>query len=243
MPLGDLSPPSSSTAMAAYLYRGVNPELYQASGGKLIPKAIGVPFRQWTKWGDGGRWGDGRVWGESEVNAVIMHQRDSSANPTSGVSTTPNLEHAKRYATHDGKHPSGYVYRIDSDLLAGHGVRQFRVADYARPPAIPEDEEVVLVAKNFGPLPNETIVEIIEVKSPESRKLPECEKCVDSARGPSGRAEYRDHLAMTFRDFRTTALNEACRTGQSAKDLAGHADERTTERHYLDEPLKMKPLR
>jgi hypothetical protein len=48
---------------------------------------------------------------------------------------------------------------------------------------------------------------------------------------------------MTFRDFRTTALNEARRTGQSAKDLAGHADERTTERHYLDEPLKVTPLR
>lgn len=48
---------------------------------------------------------------------------------------------------------------------------------------------------------------------------------------------------MTFRDFRTTALNEARRTGRSAKDLAGHADERTTERHYLDEPLKIKPLR
>jgi integrase len=60
------------------------------------------------------------------------------------------------------------------------------------------------------------------------------------------RAKKKARLAdvdMTFRDFRTTALNEARRTGQSAKDLAGHADERTTERHYLDEPLKVKPLR
>ena len=60
------------------------------------------------------------------------------------------------------------------------------------------------------------------------------------------RAKKKAGLAdvdMTFRDFRTTALNEARRTGQSAKDLAGHADERTTERHYLDEPLKVKPLR
>ena len=60
------------------------------------------------------------------------------------------------------------------------------------------------------------------------------------------RAKKKAELAdvdMTFRDFRTTALNEARRTGQSAKDLAGHADERTTERHYLDEPLKVKPLR
>jgi integrase len=60
------------------------------------------------------------------------------------------------------------------------------------------------------------------------------------------RAKEKAGLAdvdMTFRDFRTTALNEARRTGQSAKDLAGHADERTTERHYLDEPLKVKPLR
>jgi hypothetical protein len=60
------------------------------------------------------------------------------------------------------------------------------------------------------------------------------------------RAKEKAGLAdvdMTFRDFRTTALNEAHRTGQSAKNLAGHADERTTERHYLNEPLKVKPLR
>jgi len=59
------------------------------------------------------------------------------------------------------------------------------------------------------------------------------------------RAKEKAGLAdvdMTFRDLRTTALNGARRTGQSAKDLAGHADERTTERHYLNEPLKVKPL-
>ncbi len=52
-----------------------------------------------------------------------------------------------------------------------------------------------------------------------------------------------DAAGIVFRDTRTTALNDARRAGADATGLAGHADERTTERHYLDEPKRVTPLR
>lgn len=149
--------------MPRYLYRGANLALHNATAGRLLPKATGAPFKRWAYWGDF-CWNDGHTWGESAANAVIDHQRDSANYPTSGVSTTPSLENAKRYATHDGKHKVGYVYKIDVELLKRHDVAAYVVAEYATSPAIPGDEEVVLVAQDFGPLPDEIIVERILVK-------------------------------------------------------------------------------
>ncbi len=88
--------------MQRYLYRGVNSELHKTNGGKLVPKVIGVPFKQNVYWGRF-CWGDGRVFGESETNAVVQHQRDSSQNPTSGISTTPH-----------SKTPSGMLRTMES---------------------------------------------------------------------------------------------------------------------------------
>lgn len=150
--------------MRRYLYRGVNPELHKTNAGRLVPKANGTPFKQSAYWGDF-YWGDGSTWGESEANAVIQHQRDSGKYPSSGVSTTPSLENAKRYATHDGKYESGYIYKIDPDLLEKYGVSAYAVADHATLPAIPGDEEIILVARDFGPLPTEIIVEVFYVES------------------------------------------------------------------------------
>ena len=96
---------------------------------------------------------------------MVQHQRDSSKYPTSDVSTTPSLENARRYATHDKKYESGYVYKIDSDLLEKYGVAAYVVADHATLPAIPGDEEVILVALDFAALPSEIIVEVLAVKS------------------------------------------------------------------------------
>ena len=146
-----------------YLYRGVNQEFRKLNDGKLMPKELSVPFAKAIYWGGEHYWGDGSTFGESAANAVIQHQRDSSRNPTSGVSTTPSLEKAKRYATHSGKFPSGYVYKIDTELLATCGVSAYSVSEHATVPAIPEDEEVILVAKDFGPLPSEIIIEVFEV--------------------------------------------------------------------------------
>ena len=148
---------------ARYLYRGANPDLYRSTGGKLRPKVCGKDFKRPIYYGEV-YYGDGTVYGESERNAVIMHQRDSSKYRTSGVSTTPIYENAVRYATHDGKHPSGYVYKIDTTLLKMHGVIVYPVHQHAVKPAIPDDLEVILVARDFGALPDEIIVEVVEVR-------------------------------------------------------------------------------
>ncbi len=149
--------------MERYLYRGVNPEIYQKSNGKLEPKSIGSPFRRAIRFGEGGRFGEGLKFGESETNAVIMHQKDSSKYPSSGVSTTSSFDNAKLYATHNGKYDSGYVYKIDTELLEKNGVNAYHVSEHAVYPAIPDDREVILVADDFGALPDKVIVEIIEV--------------------------------------------------------------------------------
>lgn len=146
-----------------YLYRGVNAELHRANAGRLLPKELGVPFTKAIYWGGEHYWGDGSTWGESATNAVIQHQRDSNRNPTSGVSTTPSMENARRYATHLGKYLSGYVYKIDTQLLEHHSVSAYSVSEHATVATIPDDEEVILVAKDFGPLPSEIIVEVSEV--------------------------------------------------------------------------------
>lgn len=148
--------------MTRYLYRGVNLDLHRRTGGKLKPKAVGEAFKRPVYYGQS-YFGDGSVHGESERNAVIMHQRNSSKYPTSGVSTTPIYENAVRYATHDGKHESGYVYKIDTTLLEAHGVKSHPVDQHAVKPQIPGDQEVILVARDFGELPDEIIVEVIKV--------------------------------------------------------------------------------
>ncbi len=149
--------------MERYLYRGVNPKLHKASDGKLIPREIGKPFKRFVYYGEDVYYGGGNTYGESETNAVIMHQIDSSKYPNSGISTTPVFENAKLYATHEGKYSSGYVYEIDTNLLEAAHVKAYPVDDHAVQPAIPDDKEVILVAEDFGVLPNEIVVEIIEV--------------------------------------------------------------------------------
>lgn len=152
-----------------YLYRGANPNLHQETGGKLVPKASGEDFKQGARYGVT-HYGDGSVYGPSERNSVVAHQRDSAKNPTSGVSTTPIYENAMQYATHGGKHSSGYVYKIDTTLLKAHGVTPYPVDQHAVKPAILEDEEVILVASDFGALPDEIIVEVVPVRAEQRPK-------------------------------------------------------------------------
>ena len=149
--------------LVRYLFRGVNPELYKATGGQLVPKAMGVPFKQSIYWGGDSYFGDGSVFGDSETNSVIQRQRDSNKHPTSGVSTSPSFEKAKDYATHRGKYGSGYVYKIDTELLEKYAVSAYGVAEHASSPAIPKDEEIILVAKDFGVLPSQIVAEVVKV--------------------------------------------------------------------------------
>ncbi len=149
--------------MERYLYRGVNPDLHAKTGGKLEPKRSGQEFRREVYYGEEVYYGNGSTYGESETNAAIMHQRDSSKYPSSGVSTTPIFENAKSYATHGGKYQRGYVYKIDTTLLEPARVKAYPVGDHAVQPAIPSDREVILVAADYGALPQEIVVEVIEV--------------------------------------------------------------------------------
>ncbi len=48
---------------------------------------------------------------------------------------------------------------------------------------------------------------------------------------------------LQFRDIRKAAINEAKRQGKNAQEFAGHSDPRTTAKHYLNEPVKVKPIR
>ena len=150
--------------MERYLYRGVNLNLYQATGGKLIPKESGKPFKCFVYHGEEIYYGGGNTYRESETNAVIMHQIDSTRYPSSGISTTPVFENAKLYATYyKGKYASGYVYKIDTNQLEVARVKAYPVDNHAVQPALPDDKEVILVAEDYGVLPNEIIVDIIEV--------------------------------------------------------------------------------
>jgi Phage integrase family len=50
-------------------------------------------------------------------------------------------------------------------------------------------------------------------------------------------------LDATFRDLRTTELNAVKAAGGDATGTAGHASAATTDRHYLDVPVKVRPRR
>lgn len=144
-----------------YLYRGVSIELHQQNYGRLVPKTQ-MKFEYAFKWGEGIKYGSGATYGTSTTNAVIRHQLNQQGFPTSGVSTTPLLERAKYYATQGGK-SAGVVYVIDPNSLAKHGVQEHIVSQYAVQPSVPEDDEVILVASDLGPLPQEIVVQILEI--------------------------------------------------------------------------------
>jgi len=148
---------------AKYLYRGVNAGMHESNAGRLEPNAPGESFKTHTHWGGDNYWGDGSVFGESETNAVILHQFDSNKHRTSGVSTTPDFESAKRYATHDGQHKSGVVYKIEAAPFKKHHITAYQVDQHVAKPAKPEDQEVILVAGDFGTLPDQIVIGVIKV--------------------------------------------------------------------------------
>lgn len=146
--------------MPSFLYRGVNPDLHTELNGVLRPKAH-RPFIASPEWSRA-EWGNA-FWGESQENAVIEHQQQQAGFPTSGVSTTPHLARAFFYATHGGKYPQAYVYVIDRLQCKALAVSEFIVNDIVPSPSVVEDDEVILVARDFGALPAALIVEVHEV--------------------------------------------------------------------------------
>ena len=136
--------------------------MYKSNGGRLVPKKL-ESLTYAFHWGEPGtKYGSGIKYGSSETNAVIRHQLNQEGFPTSGISTTPLFERAKRYAISKDT-PRGYIYKIDRSLLQQYGVREFPVANFAKFPSVPEDQEVILVSSDFGELPPEIVIEVIEV--------------------------------------------------------------------------------
>ena len=118
-----------------FLYRGVNRDLYQSTGG-LVPRGFG-PF-EYTFLADGTITADGSATaGPSEQNAVLRHELRQEGFPTAGISTTPSLERARIYATGDGRYVSGYVLKIDRTLLPKMGVKEYVVAEWIPYPSVP----------------------------------------------------------------------------------------------------------
>jgi hypothetical protein len=135
-----------------YLYRGVNERLDKEREGRLIPGNPGKPFHDYAR--TGAHWSRCGiiVCGDAVGNEVAKHTSNESGL-TSGVSTTLSYEKAKYYATHtsDGTLFAGCVYRIDRELLIEYGVSEIVVADSP-------DEEVIVVAKDYGELPSEIVI-------------------------------------------------------------------------------------
>lgn len=154
---------TTQEVIVTLLYRGVSHAHYEMTGGLLLPKSCD-PFEYCFRWGEEGlKWGSGATYGPSTNNAILRHQLLQAGFPTSGISMTPVVERAIFYATRGNQDPSGLVYEVDSDLLAEHGVRAYRVRDYATAPAIPADDEVILVADDSGALPMGIVVRVVEM--------------------------------------------------------------------------------
>lgn len=145
---------------ARFLYRGVSLEMHNQSNGVLSPK--GTSFEGISHFDQGFHFDQGLTFDESEENAVVEHQRNSNCYPTSGVSTTPHWDRAKKYATRNGTQ-DGIVYKLDRSKFPKYGIKEYVVKDYTNFPHIPEDDEVILVHEDHGNLPKDIIVEIIEV--------------------------------------------------------------------------------
>jgi hypothetical protein len=137
------------------LYGVVSAGLYEKLNGELRPKET-TPFKRHPKWGRA-IWGESK-WGEENKNGVIEHQLNQIGYATSGVSTSPHIERAIFYATYGGK--NGYIYVIDRNLLKDFGIEEYVVNEILKAPSVPEDDEVILVAKNMRELPYQIITEI-----------------------------------------------------------------------------------
>ena len=146
--------------MENLLYRGVSETTHQTPGAALRPKETAA-FARHASW-DKAAW-DESDWGDSIHNGVVEHQLDQAGFPTSGISTTPHLQRAIFYATHGGKAPVGYVYVIDRTRLNAHHIQAHVVSEQVTHPSVPVDDEVILVARDYGPLAAEIVIEVRRV--------------------------------------------------------------------------------
>jgi hypothetical protein len=137
------------------LYRALRPDEVEA-GCMLIPRAQG-PFAARSR----GRSGGGAPLSPEEA-VLRQHQWRQRGFPSRGVSTTPHLDRARRYAE------AGVIVELDRRLFERNWVREFSVNEVlARFPAdiaAPEDDEVILVCELEGAFPSEIVKRVIRLE-------------------------------------------------------------------------------
>jgi hypothetical protein len=143
-----------------FLFRGVSLLMHE-SGEGLRPK--GTIFKKVMRLDTPGFFYDmGCTFDNSKENAIIAHQLNSAAHLTSGVSTTPHFDRAKHYAT-SGFKCNGIVYKIERCRLNSCDVQEYVISEYTDFPKYPEDDEVILVHRDHGTLPESIVIETIQV--------------------------------------------------------------------------------
>jgi hypothetical protein len=144
------------------LYRGISIKMFKAANGHLIPKAIGKKFETEVCCGDPhAECGLGAQAGNGVANTVLLHQYGQRGYPTSGFSTTPHKERAKIYATY-GNEP-GLILSFCTDNLQDSNVEIFRVRDHVESPSVSDDDEYILVTKDYGMLDFYSLIDIERV--------------------------------------------------------------------------------
>lgn len=141
------------------LYRGVNKGEDEKNAGRLLPKGsrLEVVAKLDGKWKLDGKF----LLGACESNTARAHHIESGLYGGSGISTSRSESEAIKFATlelrEDGVcyKAEGYIYVIDESLLEAAGVTAHKFSD----PEYPYEEEVTLIEKSGGPLPESVIVE------------------------------------------------------------------------------------
>lgn len=147
-----------------YLYRGVSEDFFNASNGEISPKTPGEEFSSFAQFGEEhASFGSGICFGKSNTNEVVKHQYAQKGLPTSGVSSSPYAKRAEFYALSGGKSKTGYIYKLSIALLNKNNVSIYRVRDIVPNPSIPEDDEYILVSRDFRSIDKCAIVELIKV--------------------------------------------------------------------------------
>ena len=144
-----------------FLYRGVSLELHKQNKGKLIPKGISLERVVQLNSTPMLYLNSGLTLDSSINNAIVTHQVDSTAFPTSGISTTPHLCRAKYYATHNNS-KKGLTYKISVEKLKELNINTYTVKDFAVKPTVPEDDEVIIEINSEENVSENIIVEIIK---------------------------------------------------------------------------------
>lgn len=133
------------------------------NGGRLAPRGTAVAVVPRC---DGKVKHDGKFnYGHSESNTARAHQIESGLYEGCGVSTSRSEARAIFYAT-SGNTEDGYVYVIDESRLLQAGVTRHDFLD----PELGRDQEVTLIEKSGGVIPDFVVVEKYAVNTDGTRK-------------------------------------------------------------------------